>query len=64
MLGELAANKARLLKFLAGQTWVQACWPGEANFVLIRVADGPDLVRHCADHGVRLRDFKQWKPPS
>jgi len=57
MLKALAREKQRLVGELAGAGWVQDIWPGEANFVLIRVADGPALVRHCAANGVRVRDF-------
>lgn len=57
MLRDLRREKERLVSELAGVGWVQDLWPGEANFVLIRVEDGPRLVRHCADRGVRIRDF-------
>jgi histidinol-phosphate/aromatic aminotransferase/cobyric acid decarboxylase-like protein len=57
MMAELQHNKAMLLTRLDGQGWVRQVWPGEANFVLVRVDDGPGLVRFCADRGVRLRDF-------
>lgn len=57
MLHELRLEKDRLISELAGSGWVQDLWPGEANFVLIRVENGPHLVRHCADRGVRIRDF-------
>jgi len=57
MLTMLQANKQALLQDLARYDWVRQVWPGEANFVLARVNDGPGLVRFCADRGVRLRDF-------
>jgi histidinol-phosphate aminotransferase len=57
MLDMLGRNKQQLLDSLARRDWVRKVWPGEANFVLVRVDDGPGLVRFCADHGVRLRDF-------
>jgi histidinol-phosphate aminotransferase len=57
MLRDLRREKDRLISELAGAGWVEDLWPGEANFVLIRVGDGPRLVRHCAERGVRIRDF-------
>ncbi|KAA9131383.1 histidinol-phosphate transaminase [Marinihelvus fidelis] len=57
MLAAIAAQKDRLVSTLAGRDWVERTWPGEANFVLARVDDGPGLVAHCASSGVRIRDF-------
>jgi histidinol-phosphate aminotransferase len=57
MLRALEREKGRLVRELAARAWVRDLWPGEANFVLIRVDDGPALVRHCAERGVRVRDF-------
>lgn len=57
MLRELEREKGRLVRELTARPWVRDLWPGEANFVLIRVDNGPSLVRHCAAHGVRVRDF-------
>lgn len=57
MLRALAEEKACLLRDLTARPWVRDLWPGEANFVLIRVDDGPSLVAHCAARGVRIRDF-------
>lgn len=57
LLLTLAREKGRLVRELTGRPWVRDLWPGEANFVLIRVDDGPALVRHCAAEGVRIRDF-------
>lgn len=57
MLRGLRHEKRQLIGELAGSGWVEDLWPGEANFVLIRVQDGPRLVRHCAEQGVRIRDF-------
>jgi histidinol-phosphate aminotransferase len=57
MLQALRREKNQLIGELAGAGWVLDLWPGEANFVLIRVENGPALVRHCAQQGVRIRDF-------
>ncbi len=57
MLATLREEKDRLVSELSGRDWVERLWPGEANFVLARVDDGPGLVAHCAARGVRIRDF-------
>ncbi len=57
LLAELRQEKQRLVEDLRQRSWVRKLWPGEANFALIRVDDGPALVRHCAARGVRIRDF-------
>lgn len=57
MLLTVSREKGRLVRELTGRPWVRDLWPGEANFVLVRVDDGPALVRHCAEQGVRVRDF-------
>jgi histidinol-phosphate aminotransferase len=55
-LARLAANKARLVERLQNHPAIRDCWPGQANFVLIRVGDGPGLVQAAAAAGIRLRD--------
>jgi histidinol-phosphate aminotransferase len=57
MLTELAREKQALLSYLADRPWVSQLWSGQANFVLLRVADAPGLVAFCAERGVRIRDF-------
>lgn len=49
-------EKARLVDFLAALPGVRRLWPGAANFVLLRVDDGPGLVAQAAEAGIRLRD--------
>ena len=49
--------KHDLCRFLSDCHWVKDVWQGEANFVLVRVADGGGLVKWCAEHGIRIRDF-------
>lgn len=58
MLREIARNKASLLESLEGRPFVHRIWPGEANFVLLRVNDGAALVSHCARSGVVIRGFQ------
>ncbi len=55
-LNELAEQKRRLVTALEDQKGIRAIWPGEANFVLIRVDDGGALVRAAGEAGIRLRD--------
>lgn len=55
-LRQLAEHKARLVTVLKKHPQVIDLWPGAANFVLLRVADGPGLIRSAADAGIRLRD--------
>ncbi|NIM69386.1 MAG: histidinol-phosphate transaminase [Xanthomonadales bacterium] len=57
MLQAVSAEKNRLLEFLAGRDWIRALWPGEANFVLIRVDDADALQGWCAERGIRIRSF-------
>ncbi|MEM1411846.1 MAG: histidinol-phosphate transaminase [Pseudomonadota bacterium] len=57
MLRGVQEEKQRLVRALTARPWVRDLWPGEANFVLIRVDDGPALVEHCAQQGVRVRNF-------
>jgi histidinol-phosphate aminotransferase len=57
MLDEIASNKANLISFLQDRAWLEQLWPGEANFVLLRVNDAAKLVAHCSNNGVKIRDF-------
>ena len=50
-------GKRELLEFLTACDWVRGLWAGEANFVLLRIADAGALVRWCARCGIRIRDF-------
>jgi len=50
-------GKADLHRFLLACDWVKEAWEGEANFILVRVADGSELVSWCAARGIRIRDF-------
>ena len=55
-LETLAAERDRLTEALASSPGIVKIWPGTANFVLVRAADGPRLVRDAAAAGIRLRD--------
>ncbi|MGY6586839.1 MAG: histidinol-phosphate transaminase [Wenzhouxiangella sp.] len=49
-------QKAELVAFLQSLPAVRRLWPGTANFVLLRVDDGPSLVAQASEAGIRLRD--------
>ena len=57
MLREVRSNKAELLRLLEDLPFVRAIYPGEANFVLIRVDDADGLLTHWALNNVILRGF-------
>ncbi|MFP4278009.1 MAG: histidinol-phosphate transaminase [Wenzhouxiangella sp.] len=55
-LATIAQLKASLLDQLEQHPAIARIWAGEANFVLVRVTDGPALVRDASAAGIRLRD--------
>ncbi len=55
-LAILRQQKARLVEALKGHSGIRALWPGEANFILLRVASASDLVACAATAGIRLRN--------
>jgi histidinol-phosphate aminotransferase len=59
MMAGIARRKGELLELLANCSWVEQVWPGEANFVLLRVDDAGMLVKFCAEQGIRIRDFSR-----
>jgi len=54
-------RRADLYRFMSSLDWVTQAWQGEANFILVRVADASGLVGWCAGHGIRIRDFSTQK---
>jgi len=54
-------RRADLYRFVSACDWVMDAWQGEANFILVRVADAAGLVGWCAGHGIRIRDFSAQK---
>ena len=56
-LSQISDNKQRLLECLENRAFLKRLWPGEANFVLIRVDDAAALIRHCAASGITVRGF-------
>lgn len=57
LLEMVREGKRDLLEFLTKCDWVRELWEGEANFVLLRIADAGELVNWCAGRGIRIRDF-------
>ena len=57
LLQQLRDNKGILLAMLNGRPFVRRIFPGEANFVLVRVDDADALLTHCAKNNVILRGF-------
>jgi len=55
-LATLSAQKPRLVEALRAHPAIGRVWPGQANFMLVRAADGPALVRDAQTAGIRLRD--------
>jgi histidinol-phosphate aminotransferase len=53
-------GRADLYRFLEQCDFVRQAWQGEANFILVRVADGSGLVNWCAARGIRIRDFGSY----
>ena len=57
LLQQLQINKRILLDTLKDRPFVREIWPGEANFVLVRVDDADKLLAFCARRNVVLRGF-------
>ncbi|NDY94315.1 histidinol-phosphate transaminase [Wenzhouxiangella limi] len=55
-LARLERLKAALLEQLELHADIKQVWPGEANFVLVRVEDAQALVQDAFAAGIRLRD--------
>jgi histidinol-phosphate aminotransferase len=57
LLQELKINKQLLLDKLAQLSFIRELFPGEANFVLIRVSQPDELLAFCANRNIFLRGF-------
>jgi len=57
MLRAVQKNKLRLLGMLQNRPFVAEIWPGEANFVLLKVSKSGELLSFCASRGVILRGY-------
>jgi histidinol-phosphate aminotransferase len=57
MLSEVRRNKAQLLSILESRSFVLDCWPGEANFILIKTIKADELLEFCAQRKVILRGY-------
>ncbi|MCF6226137.1 MAG: histidinol-phosphate transaminase [Xanthomonadales bacterium] len=56
-LQALANNKQRLFTILKAQNYITDIWPGDANFILIRLDDASGLMRYCGQQNIILRAF-------
>ena len=57
LLGEIRENKKLLVSMLDKRSFVLELWPGEANFVLLRVRNARGMLEHCSRHGVVIRGY-------
>jgi histidinol-phosphate aminotransferase len=57
----LRDDRAALLAALAAMPGV-TCWPSRANFVLVRVADGPAVAAAMRERGVLIKDVGRMHP--
>jgi histidinol-phosphate aminotransferase len=57
LLGEIRESKQYLLEILATRDFILEIIPGDANFVLVRVANASELLAFCAGQNVILRSF-------
>jgi histidinol-phosphate aminotransferase len=57
LLADVARNKKLLIQQLEGRSFLRQLFPGEANFVLLRVDDAEALIRFCAARNVIIRGF-------
>jgi histidinol-phosphate aminotransferase len=55
-LALLAINKERVVDYLSNHPAVVTVWPGQANFVLVRVDDATEWMSHLAQSGIRVRN--------
>ena len=56
-VAETIRERERVRVRLSECASIRKVWPSAANFLLVRVADAPGLMAHCANHRVLLRHF-------
>ena len=56
-IGEIVAERERLMQRIAAFDFVEKVWPSDANFFLVRVRDARSVLARCRDERVLLRDF-------
>ena len=52
---EVGAARSTLFEALSRLPVVEQTWPGSANFLLLRVTDGPLIVSNLAERGIAVR---------
>ncbi len=57
LMREIEHNKRYLLQILQNRGFIRDIIPGEANFVLIRVDNAPELLAFSASRGVIIRGY-------
>jgi histidinol-phosphate aminotransferase len=57
---EVGAARAELAEALGRLPAVQRVWPGAANFLLLRVCDGPAVVAGLAARGIAVRPAESF----
>ena len=54
---EIVDERERLMAAMPALGMVEEVWPSAANFFLMRVKDGTEVVRQARERGILLRDF-------
>jgi histidinol-phosphate aminotransferase len=57
LMQEIQNNKRYLLRILQNRAFIRDIIPGDANFILIRVDNAPDLLAFSASRGVIIRGY-------
>ncbi len=57
LMQEIQNNKRYLLRILQNRDFIRDIIPGDANFILIRVDNAPDLLAFSASRGVIIRGY-------
>jgi len=57
LMREIESNKRYLLRILQNRSFIREVIPGDANFVLIRTDNAPDLLAFSASRGVIIRGY-------
>jgi len=57
---EVAEARDELAHALAALPIVERVWPSAANFLLVKVADGPRVVAHLLDRGISVRPAESF----
>lgn len=53
----IKSERKRMFDALSSLSCVKKVWQSEANFLLVETFDAAEIMKHCADQGVILRNF-------